>query len=96
MITWSSEELGSYNEGCLSIPEQYADIERPVAVKVKYLDETGKAHEIDADGFLATVIQHEIDHLDGVLFVDYLSSLRRNMLVKKAQKYIKQQQSAAG
>ena len=96
VITWSSEELGSYNEGCLSIPEQYADIERPVAVKVKYLDENGKAHEIDADGFLATVIQHEIDHLDGVLFVDYLSSLRRNMLVKKAQKYIKQQQSAAG
>ena len=95
-VVAGSDLLNTYEEGCLSIPEQYADIERPVAVKVKYLDETGKAHEIDADGFLATVIQHEIDHLDGVLFVDYLSSLRRNMLVKKAQKYIKQQQSAAG
>ena len=95
-IISASEAKSSYNEGCLSVPEQFADVERPAAVKVRYLDEHGKRQEIDADGFLATVIQHEMDHLDGVLFVDYLSSLRRNMLIKKAQKYIKQRQPAAG
>ncbi|MEO0391627.1 MAG: peptide deformylase [Pseudomonadota bacterium] len=94
-IIAASEAKSSFNEGCLSVPEQYADIERPAVVTVRYLDENGKQHEIEADGFLATVIQHEMDHLDGVLFVDYLSGLRRNMLIKKAQKYIKQHHGAA-
>jgi peptide deformylase len=93
-IVWSSEELSSYNEGCLSIPEQYAEVERPARVAVKFTDDEGKKHEIEADGLLATVLQHEIDHLDGILFVDYLSALRRNMLVKKAQKFIKQKAPA--
>ena len=93
-IISASEARSSYNEGCLSVPEQFADIERPAVVKVRFLDEHGKRHEIEADGFLATVIQHEMDHLDGILFVDYLSSLRRNMLIKKAQKYMKQKHGA--
>jgi len=88
-IVWSSEEKSSFNEGCLSIPEQYAEIERPAKVAVKFLDEEGKSHEIECEGMLATVIQHEMDHLNGVLFVDYLSNLRRNMLIKKAAKYVK-------
>ncbi|MBV6633706.1 MAG: peptide deformylase [Alphaproteobacteria bacterium] len=88
-IVWASEAKSSFNEGCLSIPEQYAEIERPAKVAVKFLDEEGKSHEIECEGMLATIIQHEMDHLDGVLFVDYLSKLRKNMLIKKAQKYMK-------
>lgn len=88
-ITWVSEEINVYNEGCLSIPDQYADIERPERIRLNYQDEHGTSHTLETGGFLATVIQHEIDHLNGVMFIDYLSPLRRNMLVKKAQKAVK-------
>ncbi|MHC8491175.1 peptide deformylase [Thalassospira sp. SM2505] len=93
-IIWESEDTSVYQEGCLSIPEQYADVERPAEVGVRYLDENGKEHEIEAEGLLATCIQHEIDHLDGVLFTDYLSALKRNMILKKVQKLQKTKKSA--
>lgn len=94
-IVWSSEEQSSFNEGCLSIPEQFAEIVRPAKVAVRFTDEDGKTRDIEAEGLLATVLQHEIDHLNGILFVDYLSPLRRNMLIRKAQKYHRQQQADA-
>ncbi|RCK40639.1 peptide deformylase [Thalassospira xiamenensis] len=93
-IIWESEETSVYQEGCLSIPEQYADVERPAEVGLRYLDENGKEHEIEADGLLATCIQHELDHLDGILFTDYLSALKRNMILKKVQKLQKTKKSA--
>ena len=93
-IIWESEETSIYQEGCLSIPEQYADVERPAEVGMRYIDENGETHEIEADGLLATCIQHEIDHLDGVLFTDYLSALKRNMILKKVQKLQKTKKSA--
>jgi peptide deformylase len=89
-IVWASPEQSVYNEGCLSLPEHYADITRPAAVRVRYLDRDGKSQEIEADGLLATCVQHEIDHLDGVLFVDHLSALKRNMILKKLVKLKKQ------
>ena len=82
-IVWTSEELSTYQEGCLSVPEQYDDVERPAKVKVKYLDRDGKAQEVEADGLLATCLQHEIDHLNGVVFVDHLSRLKRERIAKK-------------
>lgn len=85
-ITWTSEDLNTYNEGCLSIPEQYADIERPAECKVKFLDYDGTEKEIHADGLLATCIQHEMDHLNGVVFIDYLSKMKRGMYVRKVKK----------
>lgn len=85
-ITWVSEEMNTYQEGCLSVPEHYDDVERPARVRVEYLDRDGKPHEIEADGLLATCLQHEIDHLDGVVFVDHLSRLKRERVVKKFQK----------
>ncbi len=85
-IVSSSGERGLYEEGCLSIPGQYAEIERPVTVRVKYLDYDGKPHEILAEKILARCVQHEIDHLNGVLFIDYLSALKRNMLLRKLEK----------
>jgi len=94
-ITGVSEELSSYEEGCLSIPEQYAEVERPAVVRVKYLDENGKQHERLFDGLEATCVQHEIDHLDGILFVDHLSNLKRNMLMKKLKKLIKEREEEA-
>ena len=92
MITGVSEELSTYEEGCLSIPEQYADVERPAAVRVKYLDETGATQEQVFTGLEATCVQHEIDHLDGILFVDHLSNLKRNMLMKKLKKLVKERE----
>ena len=89
-VVWKSEELSVYNEGCLSLPEHYADITRPKEIRVRYLDRDGKKQEIAADGLFATCIQHEIDHLDGVLFVDHLSALKRNMILKKLVKLKKQ------
>jgi peptide deformylase len=89
-VVWASPEQSTYNEGCLSLPEHYADVVRPTAVRVRYLDRDNKKREIEADGLLATCIQHEIDHLDGVLFVDYLSALKRNMILKKLIKLKKQ------
>jgi peptide deformylase len=93
-ITWASEEKAIREEGCLSIPEYYEDVERPVQVKVKYLDLDGKAHEIEADGLLATCLQHEIDHINGVLFIDHLSKLKRDRVIKKFSKAAKKKVEA--
>jgi peptide deformylase len=81
-----SDECATREEGCLSLPGQYADITRPARVKVRYLDETGARREVAADGLLAACLQHEIDHLDGVLFVDHLSALKRNMIMRRLAK----------
>ncbi len=81
-----SDEVSTYNEGCLSIPDQYAEVARPARCRVKWLDETGAAHEEDLDGLLSTCMQHEIDHLDGVLFIDHISRLKRDMVLKKLAK----------
>jgi len=89
-----SEELSIYEEGCLSIPEIHEDVERPAKVRVRYLDRGGKPHEVDAEGLLATCLQHEIDHLDGVLFIDHISKLKRDRIVKKFTKAAKR--AAAG
>lgn len=88
-VTWESPEFNVYNEGCLSVPEHYAEVERPASVKVKYLDYDGKEQEQLMDGLAATCVQHEIDHLNGVVFIDYLSRLKRNMIIKKVQKATK-------
>jgi len=85
-ILWQSETLSTYNEGCLSLPEQYADVTRPAEVDVRFLDREGSKREIRATGLLATCLQHEIDHLNGVLFVDHLSALKRNMIMRKLAK----------
>lgn len=90
-IIWESEEMSIMEEGCLSIPRQYAEIERPASVRVKYLDYNGKESELEADGLLSHCVQHEIDHLNGTLFIDYLSSLKRNMILRKVEKAKKQQ-----
>lgn len=81
-----SDDTNVYNEGCLSIPEQYAEVERPMRCTVRWLDEAGKRHEEEMDGLMATAIQHEIDHLNGVLFIDHLSRLKRDMVLKKLAK----------
>ncbi|MGP8118957.1 MAG: peptide deformylase [Xanthobacteraceae bacterium] len=85
----ATEELSVYEEGCLSIPEYYEEVERPASVRIRYLDLDGKLHEEDATGLFATCIQHEIDHLNGVLFVDYLSKLKRDRVIKKFSKAAK-------
>ena len=94
-VVWESDDERSYEEGCLSLPEHFAEVIRPEAVKVRYLDRDNEIRTIDADDILATCIQHEIDHLDGVLFVDHISSLKRNMIIKKLQKLKKQQAEEA-
>ena len=88
-IISSSEELSICEEGCLSIPEYYEEVERPARVRIRFTDLDGKVHEEDADGLFATCIQHEIDHLNGVLFVDYLSKLKRDRVMKKFTKAAK-------
>ena len=88
-IVWTSEETAKYEEGCLSIPEYYEEVERPAEVKVKYLDRDGKPQEVHADGILATCLQHEIDHINGVLFIDHLSKLKRDRVIKKFTKAAK-------
>ena len=88
-ITWSSEEQSLYEEGCLSIPEYYAEVERPASIRVRALDRDGQLQETSAEGLLATVLQHEIDHLDGVLFIDHISKLKRDRVIKKFQKAAK-------
>ncbi|MGH9811446.1 MAG: peptide deformylase, partial [Terriglobia bacterium] len=85
-ILHASDELCMYEEGCLSIPGQYAEIERPASVRVRYLDYHGAQKEILADKILARCVQHEIDHLNGILFIDYLSSLKRNMILRRVEK----------
>ncbi|MEO3997650.1 peptide deformylase [Mesorhizobium sp. CAU 1732] len=81
-----------YEEGCLSIPDYYAEVERPDTVTVKYLDRDGKERVLDADGLMATCLQHEIDHLNGVLFIDHISKLKRDMVVRKFKKLAKDKQ----
>ncbi len=85
-IVAASAETATAEEGCLSLPEQYAEVTRPARVKVRYQDEQGNRQEIEGEGLMAACLQHEIDHLNGVLFVDYLSALKRNMLLRKLAK----------
>jgi len=85
-ILWVSDEDNTYEEGCLSVPEHYAQVVRPKAVRVRYLDQDNVVRELSADGLLATVVQHEMDHLDGILFIDHISSLKRNMILRKLTK----------
>ena len=88
-IVWSSDERAVYDEGCLSIPEYYEEVERPARVRVRFLDRDGKPQEIEADGLLATCIQHEMDHLNGVVFIDHISRLKRERCIKKFAKAAK-------
>ncbi len=90
-ILWTSDESVTYNEGCLSLPEHYADVVRPAEVKLRYLDEQNEIRELHAKGLLATCIQHEIDHLEGTLFVDHISALKRSMILRKLTKLKRQQ-----
>ena len=85
-ILWASDEMAVFEEGCLSVPEIYDDVERPARIKAEYLDLDGKRVEMEADGMLATCLQHEMDHLEGVLFIDHLSRLKRGMALKKLAK----------
>jgi peptide deformylase len=85
-ITWVSDEMANYQEGCLSVPGFYDDVERPAQCRVKFLDYHGVEQEIDCDGLLATCIQHELDHLNGIVFLDHLSRLKRQMILKKIRK----------
>ena len=93
-IVWSSEEKRVYDEGCLSIPEYYGEVERPDRVRVRYMSLDGAIVEREADGLLATCLQHEIDHLNGVLFIDHLSKLKRDRVVKKFSKAAKRDAAA--
>jgi peptide deformylase len=86
IIKNKNEEKAKYEEGCLSVPDQFAEIERPNACEVDYLDYNGKKQLLKADGLLATCIQHEMDHLEGILFIDYLSKLKKSMIIKKLSK----------
>jgi peptide deformylase len=85
-LLWVSEELTLQNEGCLSLPEHYADVERPNRIRVRYIDHENEIRELEAEGLLATCIQHEMDHLEGVLFVDHISTLKRNIILRKLTK----------
>jgi len=89
-ILWRSEELATYSEGCLSLPEHYADVTRPAEIKLRYLDYENEIRELRAKGLLATVIQHEMDHLEGTLFVDHISALKRNIILRKLAKVKRQ------
>ncbi len=86
IILEGSGDLSVYNEGCLSVPEQYAEVERPASIRASWMDRTGRIHEEELEGLLATCLQHEIDHLEGVLFIDHLSRLKRDMVLKKLAK----------
>ena len=90
----AAAEFSVYNEGCLSVPDQYADVERPVALRARWIDEHGAAHDERIEGMLATCLQHEMDHLEGVLFIDHLSRMKREMVLKKLEKAKKQKKAA--
>jgi peptide deformylase len=90
VLSEPSEEMSVYNEGCLSVPDQYGDVERPASIRATWLDAEGNAHDQRLDGMIATVLQHEMDHLEGILFIDRLSRLKREMLLKKLAKMRKQ------
>ena len=85
-VIYKSEKTSSYEEGCLSLPGQFAEIERPAECHLKYIDYFGKIKELKAEGLLSTCIQHEVDHLDGILFIDYLSKLKKSIIIKKLSK----------
>ena len=85
-IVWASEETAVYEEGCLSVPDIWEEVKRPVAIRAEYMDRDGKPQTLEADGFLADCLQHEIDHLNGTLFIDHLSRLKRSMALKKLEK----------
>jgi len=89
-IIWKSEDKFTYEEGCLSVPNQFAEIDRPKQCHVRHLDYNGQPQELKADGLLSTCIQHEIDHLEGILFIDYLSKLKKEMIIKKLSKQTKE------
>tara|TARA_B100001057_G_scaffold36875_1_gene33370 strand:- start:1916 stop:2440 length:525 start_codon:yes stop_codon:yes gene_type:complete len=89
-ITFKSDDLISYEEGCLSIPNQFAEVKRPSSCKITFLDYEGKQNELNANGLLATCIQHEIDHLNGILFIDHLSKLKKDLILKKTKKQKKE------
>jgi peptide deformylase len=91
----SSDQEVPYTEGCLSVPDQYAEVDRPDRIRARWLDENGDAHEADIEGLLATCLQHEMDHLEGVLFIDHLSRLKREMILKKLAKLRKEQEQRA-
>lgn len=86
VVTWESDDMNTHEEGCLSIPEEFANVDRPSRVRVSYLDTEGQAQEIECDGLLATCVQHEIDHLDGKLFIDYLGPMKRQMITGRMKK----------
>jgi peptide deformylase len=94
-LLWVSDEDSTYDEGCLSVPEQYAEVVRPARIRVRFVDHQNEVREIEAQGLLATVIQHEMDHLDGILFIDHLTNLKRNMILRKLAKNRKVAQGAA-
>jgi peptide deformylase len=94
-IVWASDEQVPCEEGCLSLPEQFAEVTRPAEVKVRYLDHENEIREVHAKGLLAVCLQHEMDHLDGVLFVDHISALRRSMILRKLSKSRKQKTAAS-
>ena len=89
-ITWESKEVNTYDEGCLSIPEVYEPVTRPEMVRMSYLDADGKPQETEFDALYATAVQHELDHLDGILFIDYLSRMKRTMITNKMKKLKKE------
>lgn len=89
-IVARSDAPGVYEEGCLSIPDYYAEVERPASVTIRYQDLAGESRQVEADGLLATCLQHEIDHLDGVLFIDHISKLKRDMVIRKFTKLARQ------
>jgi peptide deformylase len=93
-IVWASEEMAVFEEGCLSVPEIWDDVERPARIKAEYLDSDGNKQVLEADGMLATCLQHEMDHLNGVLFIDHLSRLKRSMAIKKLTKAKKLKETA--
>jgi peptide deformylase len=90
-ITWTSEGLNTYDEGCLSIPDQYAEVTRPAELRMEWLGLDGKTQTREFDGLWATCAQHELDHLDGILFIDHLSAIKRQMITRKMVKYKKEQ-----
>ena len=93
-IIWASEDMAVFEEGCLSVPEIWDDVERPARIKAEYLDRDGNKQTLEADGMLATCLQHEMDHLNGVLFIDHLSRLKRSMAIKKLTKAKKLKETA--
>jgi peptide deformylase len=95
-ILWRSEEMSSYEEGCLSIPDYYEVVERPAKVRIRFMDRDGAEKEMEAEGILATCLQHEIDHLEGRLFIDHISKLKRDRVIKKFTKQLRRDQDGRG